>query len=569
MNQILTCLLIVINSNAFAQNFQWAKAIGASGYDAGYSIAAGASGNVYTTGYFAGTVDFDPGPGTYLLPSDSMGNTGIFVVKLDATGNFIWAKAMGGSGPDGSYSLALDAAENVYITGFFSGTGDFDPGPNTHYLTSVGSSDIFVCKLDSSGAFAWAVQMGGTLDGDVGNNITTDDSGNVLVTGFFTNSGDFDPGVGIYNLTSAGYEDIFVCKLDPSGNLSWAKRFGGTEYDYGISIAADADGNVYSTGSFEEVVDFDPGTGTYNLTAPQFVDNTYISKLSPSGDFVWAKQLAGSGSGGQDIIILDRGILYTTGWYWGTTDFDPGNGTVSLTSTGPIGDLYVLKLDTAGNFDWVQPFGGTGIQDSYSIAADASANLFIGGFFHDSMDCDPGPGTFMLNSFSSGHYDIFIMALNSSGNFLSALQMGGIDDDLANGLALDTGGNVYATGNFKGTCDFDPGAGNYFLTSGIDEDIFIVKLDNMLATVLKETQPLPEILIARDQSEGIIRITCHSCGIDRAELYDVSGKKIKSQVQYEKNTSRLIMDVRDVPFGIYFLHIQSGPVTTVKKLGLF
>ncbi|MBT6372369.1 MAG: hypothetical protein HOJ86_06840, partial [Acidimicrobiaceae bacterium] len=130
---------------------------GGTNADYGYSVAVDSSGNVYTTGYFNGTVDFDPGAGTANLTSN--GYKDVFVSKLDSSGNYVWAKNFGGTGNDMGYSVAVDSSGNVYTTGYFTGTVDFDPGAGTTNLVPNGSSDAFVSKLDSSGDLVWAKNL--------------------------------------------------------------------------------------------------------------------------------------------------------------------------------------------------------------------------------------------------------------------------------------------------------------------------------------------------------------------------------------------------------------------------
>ena len=177
----MTLCMLAASFPAFAQNveFAWAAGMGGTTYypDAsGLGIAVDASGNVYATGVFRGIVDFDPGPGTFNLTSS--GGFDIFVQKLDASGNFLWARRMGGTDSDVGKGIAVDASGNVYTTGLFGGTVDFNPGAGTALLASAGSSDIFVSKLDASGNFLWAVSMGGTST-DIGFGIAVGASGNV------------------------------------------------------------------------------------------------------------------------------------------------------------------------------------------------------------------------------------------------------------------------------------------------------------------------------------------------------------------------------------------------------
>jgi hypothetical protein len=172
------------------------------------------SGNVYTTGYFKSTADFDPDAGTQDLTS--AGSDDVFVSKLNSSGDYVWAKKFGGGGIDNGLSVAVDSSGNVYTTGLFSATADFDPGVGTQDLISVNSFDVFVSKLNSLGAFEWAKQFGGA-GYDTGRSVTVDASGNVYATGNFDSTVDFDPGVGIQNLVSAGGYDVFVSQLSPLG----------------------------------------------------------------------------------------------------------------------------------------------------------------------------------------------------------------------------------------------------------------------------------------------------------------------------------------------------------------
>ena len=240
---------------------------------------------------------------------------------------------------------------------------------------SVGMPDIFVSKLDSNGDFVWAKSMGGPSSLDYGNVIAVNSSGNVYTTGIFQGTVDFDPGAGIANLISAGDRDIFVSKLDSSGNFVWAKSMGGTVYDSGINIVVDSNSNVYTTGKFKGTADFDPGAGTANLTSAGGSD-IFVSKLDSSGNFVWAKSMGGTAyDSGYGIVVDSGGNVYTTGEYDGTADFDPGTGTAILTCSGES-DIFVSKLDSNGNFVWVKRMGGSNADWGNDIAL-TQATTFI------------------------------------------------------------------------------------------------------------------------------------------------------------------------------------------------
>ncbi|MBK9981589.1 MAG: SBBP repeat-containing protein [Saprospiraceae bacterium] len=275
-------------------NFVWAKQFGGHGMisDESTSIAVDANGNVYTTGYFLGTADFDPSiTESYNLTSSNQED--IFVSKLDANGNFVWAKDFKGSFigmnlfTDVSNSIAVDGNGNAYTTGYFQGTVDFDPSENGTSNLITNDIDIFVSKLNTNGDFVWAKKMGGTTYIDQGRSIAVDANGNVYTTGIFAGTSDFDPGTAIHNLISADINttDIFVSKLDANGNFVWAGHLGGIYNDFDNSITVNVNENVYTTGQFKGISDFDPGNGTYNLPSCyddlnlEYYPDIFVAKL--------------------------------------------------------------------------------------------------------------------------------------------------------------------------------------------------------------------------------------------------------------------------------------------------
>ncbi|HOL33357.1 MAG TPA: SBBP repeat-containing protein, partial [Candidatus Syntrophosphaera thermopropionivorans] len=243
---LLSCVFI------FAQlsPWLWAQKAGGTGEDSGHSIAVDASGNSYVTGGFEGTAIF----GSTTL--ESSGSQDIFVTKLDNRGNWLWAKKAGGTDSDYGYGIAVDASGNSYVIGcFYSATATF--GSTT--LTGNGYNNIFVAKLDSSGNWLWA-KNAKESPYDYGHGIDVDASGNSYVTGYFYNSVTF----GSTTLTSSGGADIFVAKLDSSGNWLWANNAGGTSDECGNGIAVDDSGNSYVTGYFYDSATFSSTTLTNN-----------------------------------------------------------------------------------------------------------------------------------------------------------------------------------------------------------------------------------------------------------------------------------------------------------------
>jgi len=301
--------------------------------------------------------------------------------------NFEWAKSMGGSSTDFGMSITCDESGNIYVTGYYKGIVDFDPGVSTFNLASNGGDDVFIQKLNSDGEFIWAKSMGGS-SGDQGASITTDAFGNVYVTGVYQDIADFDPSGSIYNLTSNGFYDVFIVKLDTAGNFIWAKSMGGTWYEQGFSITTDGSGNVYATGYFQDTADFDPSPSVYNLISNGSWD-VFIQKLDANGNFIWAKSVGGTSSDlGTSITSDGYGNVYLTGSYSDTVDFDPNVTIYNLSSSGIL-DVFIQKLDTAGNFIWAKSMGGASSEMGYSIATDSTGSVYVNGTYRDTADFDP------------------------------------------------------------------------------------------------------------------------------------------------------------------------------------
>ncbi|WP_343632468.1 SBBP repeat-containing protein [Fluviicola sp.] len=409
-------LTLDINGDIYIQkldangNFLWARSFGFinSIPESGYAIITDPAGNVYTLGVFFGTVDFNPGPGTYNLTA--VNDTDLFLLKLDPNGTFIWAKSFGATGFEYAYDLELDHSGNIYIVGTFSGTADLDPHISGVYsITATGAENAFIQKLDADGNFLWAKTFGGDLYTQAAS-IAIDQSGNSYTAGAFAGTTDFDPGTGTNNTISVQH-DAFVVKLDPSGNFVWVRTFGGPESDYATSIDLDALGNVYTTGTFIDTADFDPGTSVDSHICAGGTD-AFVQKLDSAGNFLWARTYGGYYT--EYLMSMDvdlYGNVYTQGVFNGSGDFDPGSGTTILNS-GAVEDFFIQKLSTNGNFLWAQSFGGSSQDWGHDLHVDELGRIYSTGFFGQTVDFDKSPAVSNLTAI--GSQDAYILKLFQS-----------------------------------------------------------------------------------------------------------------------------------------------------------
>lgn len=389
-----------------------------------------------------------------------------------------WAKNFTAMGENVGHDIAVDASGNVYTTGRFEGTVDFDPGPGVFEVTAVGM-DAFISKTDAAGNFVWAIHTEGTSD-EASYAITIDKDGNIVTTGLFYDVADFDPEASDFNLTSNGDGDFFLWKVNSNGQLIWAASIGGAGYDEGAALGTDAAGNIYVTGHFGDMVDFDPGAGFHTLIAENGIGDyeIFVLKLDADGNFEWAKSYGNTGlDQGRDLTVDVTGNVHVTGQYEGTVNFDPG---FSDYTVGPIGanfTIFILKLDTDGNFLWAQTMGGDGAQNyGYSLVTDNAGNVFTTGVFEGDGYFDPDLGS--PDFINAGETDIFISKHDASGNFNWVRRIGGSDFEEPAAIARDNLGNIYMLGQyFRGTLDVDPGADVFEITSNGSDDMFILRLD--------------------------------------------------------------------------------------------
>ena len=383
-------------------NHIWLYGIAGLTDEIAHAVALDGEGNVYAAGTYSDTVDFDGAGST--SPLNSAGLTDIFILKLQEESlGFLWVKGVGGISTDSGHGLTVDGSGNVYLTGTYSDTVDFDPSGGMSTLSSAGDADVFILKLDSNGDFLWVKSVGGP-GAENSFDIAVDESGNVFVTGSFTDTVDFDPDVAIINLTSSGESDLFIEKLDSEGNFAWAKTVGGTSFDSGIEVTLDGSGNVYTVGYFNETI----SAGVDTLTSAGSND-ILISKWNNDGIFLWAKGMGSTEfDAGYGIDVDEQGNIYTTGEFYGTVDFDPGAGTGSVTSAGQ-GDIFISKLDSNGNFVWAKGMGGSSNDVGEGIVV-RNGDLFLTGSFSDTVDFDLGQGTTTLTSYAE--LDAFVSKMS-------------------------------------------------------------------------------------------------------------------------------------------------------------
>lgn len=367
----------------------------------------------------------------------------------------VLAFRMGDVGAEGIADMAVDPAGNVYLTGTFTGSVDFDPGAGVSSLTSLGGNDVFAAKYSAAGAFIWVARIGGTGAERV-TSLVCDAAGNLYLGGAFGGSTDFDPGAGSQVLSSVGGEDGFVVKLSTAGALVWNRRIGGPNADEVSGVVADGLGRTYATGNFNGSANTLPAPGP-TLAGNGSAQDGFVMGLDAAGAISFAFPIGGSDvDAANAITVTSGGTVIVGGRFRGSASFIAGSAATQLTSLGG-GDAFLASYSTAGVFQWARALGGLGEEEirSGGLARDNAGGVVATGTFTGTADFDGGIS--IVNRTSLGATDWFAARYDGAGGFLSVFSIGAVAADPAPRPAVDADGGILVTGGFSGAVDFDPG----------------------------------------------------------------------------------------------------------------
>lgn len=545
---IITLLFFLVSNNKIdAQNFEWAKQIGGVEEAVARGVASDNSGNIYFTGKFRGTVDFDAGLNTHNLTS--YGGSDVFVCKMDSRGNFLWVRQMGSSissddDTDNAYSVDIDRQGNVIVTGSFIGEIEFGPENESTELNSTDGSDIFVAKLDSAGNLLWARQFGGVHD-DRAFSIIIDINNYIYLSG-------------VEEYIASENSNFLVLKLNSDGELVWERKWPNS---HGYSFAVDQNGNVYITGHFWETVDFDPGLANYNLSCSCLMSepskfDVFISKLDADGNFVWAKQIKSESYLRSVSIVSDKnGNTYITGLTLGSAEFISGSKTFELYAINLA--CFVLKLNPKGEYVWAKGIKKAPFKHFLPTASvlDNNSNLYITGYFDGEVDFDPDSTT---ATYTSNGFNIFVTKLDSAGNFKWASKLSHSNSvfplmNYSYDVEIDRDNSVYITGIFAGDMEFGNQSAEYSFSLIGETDIFILKLSQPV-TIVRDNYFNTSISYYPNPTTGILNIELEKVYPKiNASLNNMVGQEIFSEVFYDVDHFQLSLD--GITSGIYFIYL--------------
>jgi hypothetical protein len=429
---ITSVLLISSIGISIGQSFDWATASGGTGCDRAYAIATDNDGNSYVTGWFLGSahfgdivlnsegekdvflakynyegeviwakkywgvanntaagicLDWDSFPiitGWFAenihfddIVLESHGSYDMFVARINANGEVIWAKSAGGEGDDYGNRVTTNLEFDVLVSGSFKYTSHF--GETT--ITSEGNRDIFIANYSNAGNFQWVKKAGGAGE-DRAYDIVSGPDGQTYFTGMYNGKAFF----GDHDIMSGGIVSTFIAKMNAGGEFMWVRNGTGGANDYarGYGISLDNEGNVIGNGTFSGLLTF--SESGVQASGGFFDFDTYIVKYDNEGNLSWL--LTGGGYGddqARDIFTDSNGSSYSTGYFSGTAQF----GDYQLESAG-MSDVFVIKYSWAGEVMWAKRAGGPFIDYAFGVSKGNSeqSNLFLCGTFQEEAAFD-------------------------------------------------------------------------------------------------------------------------------------------------------------------------------------
>ncbi len=439
--------------------------LGSTDTEEGRGVAFTGDGVVMTS-WFAGRLDFDQGSG--VSAKTSFGAQDIGIAKYGLDGTFRWVTQLGGTGADVPNAVAATPDGGVVVVGYGSGGGTC--GGRT--LAGPGGRDILIAKIGPGGTCEWGMLVGGSSD-DEARGVAVDADGSVLVAGFFRGTADFDPTGNAALLVSRFGTDAFLARYSATGEFVAATQAGGTEDDLFSAVTVDAaSGEITVTGEFR-------GTATFGSSLSPLVLQSLggadicVARYSDLLGLRWAFRAGGPLEDRGTAVTQDgNGDVLVAGNFEGTADLDPSAGTALAQSQGAA-DVFIARYDHfTGDYDgFSRSFGGLGSEGVTGLVRHISGRIILSGYFQETVDFDPGAGARLVTAKGTGGAgDLFVYAFSSAGDLAWVVPVGGVvggadHQSIANGLALDNVGTVWATGRFFGRADFDPGEGAVELTS--------------------------------------------------------------------------------------------------------
>lgn len=517
-------------------NVQWLEISGGRQVNTGSNgIGLDAQLNIYSCGYFSGTVSF--GNNTFVSTGTGVD---LIMTKRNNAGQWLWSSIATSSMSVTPFGIVTDETGNSFICGAFEDSLTL----GSTILTSAGAKDIFIAKIDSSGQWLWAQQAGGAAQ-DYALSIAVDHNGGIYLTGYFSDTAYF----GGDTLFSQTNQSFFLAKCSPSGQWLWTKSALEDDLSQGASVAIDSNLNIYLTGRFGNLLRL--GNDTLQSSANT---NSFVAKFDSLGNYLWGYKATGTTATISESfarsIIYKNGLLYIGGNFQGLLDA----GDTVLTSINLL-TPYLLTLDTNGNYISAKRLIIHTLSILRAMTIDHQENLYVTGQFIGTANF----GGISLTS--AGANDIFFAKYKSSGELEWASRAGGLENIYASTIIADNQQSIYVGGHYSGTIEF-----GHFSESaeGISSE-FVAKMNGFDLSV-QRAEPFDNLRVYPNPFLNEFNVKL--MGIQnpaQISLFDLQGRMILTKTE-QNQASTIKINLEGYPSGMYVLEIRTGAGSIRKKL---
>lgn len=555
--KILFCFSFI--SNTYSQSLDWVNNAGSQ--NNGEWIEASckdSSNNIYSFGFFRDTLRFNNSSDVFV----SHGDYDLFLLKNDANGNYISCLQIGGYHMEFPNDIEYDESGYLYLGGYLSDSVYLNNGTSSQLIYVDSNYNYgrngFLLKLDLNYNLQWSQFFENDFNVFI-NDIEIDNSSNIFLAGTYEDSLDFGPNNSSHNLGSVNYYNHgFVAKFNNAGSLIKATSLHGSHEVQTEELEVYGN-NIILTGYFRGTMDADPTAGIFNLQELTGSD-IFIASLGKDFTFNWAKKIASTTRIQYHTLVGKDGYYYMGGGFLDTTYFDSNNLNSYKTTNGQW-DCFLLRFNSSGDINWVKQIGNSFYDYINGIDINSQNKVYISGIYESSVDFNPDTGTFIMNSFQNTR-DIFIAEFDTNGTFNWSKSIGGSGLDDSRSI-ICTDNNLYVTGLFENTVDFDFNSSQVLRTSFGVTDGFILNVNLNNITSLNEkgkNQLESKLYLYPNPSTDFLNIKGNLSQIDSFEIYDLKGKQV-SKIYYDSK-----IDISSLPAGIFLLNsvYKDGSVHSFK-----
>jgi hypothetical protein len=488
----ITLFAISLSYGQSSISWSWTVANGSTGQDDVKDFALDNAGNAVVVGKFGGPITFGGANPITIAPH---GIYDMYIAKVSAAGSVLWVKTPYGPNQDFATAVEVDKQGNSYVLADFYDSLVYDSSASglSVFMSNPGLSNIYLAKYSPAGNLLWAKNLGG-ISIDYSKDLALDTAGNVYVTGGFYKTIYLNPLVSNADtLRSKGQQDIFIAKYTSNGNFVWCKQLGSSGFESSSSIKCTQNGGFVMGGTYYDSLDFNPSpVDTLILPVSTFGANLFITKYDNNGNYVWTNGISSAGFKSVGEIALDKNEnVFITGKFNDVTDFDTQFAHNTLVALPGNSSIFFGKYNANnGSLSWMKKIehGYQGGQDEgTAIALDAKEDIYITGKFW-GQGCDFNTSltdTFLLGSYASNNYDLFIAKYNNTGDFRWAYNLGDAQEEVGEKICFDHTGSMYLAatidnGSMSGPIDFDfdPNHSFYYQPLGGYGDFSLSKYSN-------------------------------------------------------------------------------------------